>query len=405
MSKNPSWKKYHKNESFGKILEYRAKIKELTFEFFRNQGFLEIDFPSLIKAPAVEDHLELFEVNIKHASQKTFKGFLSGSPELQIKKSVIAGFEKPFTFAKVFRNGDPFDFSHNTEFTMLEWYRKHRGYKEVTQDLINLLQFLAQKTVGIRKARYLLGIKNQKHADQYFDNPGDGENTKNIKTSSCDIHYRILNLKPTEILWKNTTIDIANFEWVSIPDLFRKTFNKKLDSVFENLDTAKQFAGGQGFNVSDVDDLGSIFFKIFIEQVEKDICTKPVVLMDFPYFEGALAMKNKNNSFFVERSETFLAGFEIGNAYTELADWKEQLQRFKQSYRYRKQSGLHTIPVDWDYINALKFENEINPRSRREGFAGGIGTGFERICQILLNVEDISDIIFNPAMEMWDVHT
>jgi len=119
-------------------LERRALIYEFTRNFFRGQGFQEIETPVRVPAVAPELHIIPFESE---------GWYLSTSPELYIKRLLAAGYDKLYQFSRCFRKGERGRW-HNPEFTMLEWYRTSAGYMQMVQDT-EILVFTIADRLGV----------------------------------------------------------------------------------------------------------------------------------------------------------------------------------------------------------------------------------------------------------------
>ena len=116
-------------------LECRSRIMDGIRAFFTRENFLEIDTPLRVPAVAPEQFIHPY----------TSEGwFLSTSPELQMKRLLSAGYERIFQICHCFRR-DERGRHHNSEFTMLEWYRTGDDYHKIIADTENLVIFLAEK--------------------------------------------------------------------------------------------------------------------------------------------------------------------------------------------------------------------------------------------------------------------
>ena len=113
------------------ILRRRAEIVRVLRAFFDARGFLEVETPVRIAAPAPECHIDCPPV--------ATGGFLRASPELQMKKLLAQdGLDKIYQLGPCFRDGER-GARHNPEFTMLEWYRKGATDRDIADDLEALL--------------------------------------------------------------------------------------------------------------------------------------------------------------------------------------------------------------------------------------------------------------------------
>jgi lysyl-tRNA synthetase class 2 len=112
----------------------RALICEFTRAYFRQQGFLEVETPIRVPTVAPELHITPFESEV---------WFLSTSPELYMKRMLAAGYDRLFQISHCFRRGERGRW-HNPEFTMLEWYRSGADYRQMIQDVEQLVVTLAR---------------------------------------------------------------------------------------------------------------------------------------------------------------------------------------------------------------------------------------------------------------------
>ena len=111
----------------------RAKVIAAIRRFFDDRGFVEVDTPVRISAPAPEPFIDCPPV--------ATGGFLRASPELQMKKLLAAGMELIYQIGPCFRDGEKGS-RHNPEFTMIEWYRKGAGYEVIKDDMVALVRGL-----------------------------------------------------------------------------------------------------------------------------------------------------------------------------------------------------------------------------------------------------------------------
>lgn len=118
-----------------KDLWLRAGIIQSIRRFFIEQGYLEIETPHLIPAPAPEIHID---------AVSTEYGFLHTSPELCMKRLLCAGYDKIFQICKCFRKGERGDL-HLPEFTLLEWYRSGIDYVELMDECEEMISFVARE--------------------------------------------------------------------------------------------------------------------------------------------------------------------------------------------------------------------------------------------------------------------
>jgi lysyl-tRNA synthetase class 2 len=116
------------------VLEIRARMIQALRRFFVSAGYLEVETPARIPAPAPETHID---------APPAGDWFLQTSPELCMKRLLAAGYGKIFQIAKCYRDGERGD-RHLPEFTMLEWYRPASDYRDLMAECEALLPFVLE---------------------------------------------------------------------------------------------------------------------------------------------------------------------------------------------------------------------------------------------------------------------
>ena len=125
-------------------LEIRAKTQAAIREFFTRHGFLEVETPVRLKAPALELHID---------AEPAGDHFLRTSPELHMKRLLAAGYDKIFQMGPCFRRGERGD-RHHPEYTMLEWYRANADYTDIFADTKALIAQVARSVLGTTDIQY-----------------------------------------------------------------------------------------------------------------------------------------------------------------------------------------------------------------------------------------------------------
>lgn len=324
------------------IASKRAEFTQKIRNFFNESDFLEVETPILTPIPGMEPHLTPFETLLKtpHGQMSLY---FNHSPELQMKKllSTEHGFSKIFNLTKVFRNGEIGGPLHNPEFTMLEWYRLNADYTNIMTDCESLIKYL---------------------------------------------------VKSPTLNYQNHTIDLSTpWERITTQELFQKYCDIDL---LENRDfeTLKNTAIQKGYDVNGCLDWDDIFFKIFLNHIEKNLgFKKPTFVYDYPITQAALAKKSNKEPFFAERFELYIAGIELANAFSELTDADEQRQRLNEEQALRRKLGKTVFDIDEEFLAAL--ESITEP-------AAGIALGLDRLFMILMNKKSIEEVILFPLSKM-----
>ena len=116
-------------------LEIRACVLRLLRAFFNARGFVEVETPVRIAAPAPEPHIDCpAAIARPDAAALARPTFLRASPELQMKKLLVAGLTRIYQIGPCFREGER-GRRHSPEFTMLEWYRASADYLDILADM------------------------------------------------------------------------------------------------------------------------------------------------------------------------------------------------------------------------------------------------------------------------------
>lgn len=350
------------------FLKKRALIIKQIRRFFDERGFLEVETPALQICPGMEVHLKAFRTELVETFETEKREFyLHTSPEFAMKKLLVAGWDKIYQMAHVFRNEER-SLHHHPEFTMLEWYQKGADYKEIMRQTEELVKSCAE-TLGVRT------LKNGNLENEIFV-PWEYLSVQEafLKYADVDILSTVIPETPTPRLTEKlkgeaSPENIGNLE--PDPSLLRAQAEKT------------------GIETSPNDRWEDIFFRIMLEKVEPRLGqTVPTVLYDYPVALGALAKKSETNPLVAERFEVYSCGVELGNAFTELTDAKEQRIRFEHDQKIKQELYGYTYPLDEDFLEAL--EAGLPP-------CAGIAVGVDRLVMLLLGADKIDDVLWTPV--------
>ena len=126
------------------------------------------------------------------------------------------------------------------------------------------------------------------------------------------------------------------------------------------------------------------FENLLIEKIEPNLGMRsPTFLIDYPIQCAGLSRKKKTNPEIAERWELYLGGLEIANAYSELTDAEDQLNRFEKCAQARAKRNQEIYPIDFEFISALK-------KGMPE--CAGCALGLDRLLMILTNSTSISQV-------------
>ena len=320
----------------------RAAVIRAVRTFFDGQGFLEVDTPVALTAPAPEVHIEAPAVTLRIEGRPT-RRFLQTSPELPMKRLLAAGVERLYQIAPVFRDND-FSRTHRPEFRLLEWYRRGAAWTTLLDDCEALLDHCA----------HALGH------DGRFTHQG----------------------RPIELG--------RPFRRLSMDEAFRAHAGFSILDALEPERLRAELARA-GINFAADDSWDDLFHRAFLSKVEPEVTRdpRPVFLTHYPAPLASLARLDPADARVSERFELYVGGMELANGFGELVDADLQRRRFERDRDTRRQTGFNDYPLDERFLKAL----ESLPPS------AGIALGVDRLLMLLLDVEDIDAVGFIPWSE------
>ena len=139
------WARFHAN-GLWENMRVRAAVLDAVRDFFRDANFLAVETPTLVRASAQEEHIQLFATEYQDDKAQE-QLYLAPSPELYMKRLLGAGFERIYQISRSYRNGEMGP-QHNPEFTLIEWYRAYASYEEIMADVENLVAHVAESVLG-----------------------------------------------------------------------------------------------------------------------------------------------------------------------------------------------------------------------------------------------------------------
>lgn len=312
------------------VFTKRAKVLSETRRFLEDQGYLEVETPTLhpIAGGAAARPF------VTHHNALDAELYLRIAPELYLKRLIVGGMERVFEVARNFRN-EGLSVRHNPEFTMLELYEAHADYRRMMEITEGLMEHLA----------------------------------------------KVVNDGSTKVTFRGEEYDLkAPFERKRYPDLFQAANGCDL------FDEDAVRARAKELNIEEKGGYWKLMNDVFEETVEKDL-TGPVFVTDYPTAICPLAKQSPDDPRIAERFEVFVAGMELGNAFSELNDPAEQMRRFEE--QVASQDPESPGEVDVDYVQALEYG--MPP-------AGGLGIGIDRLVMVLTGQDSIRDVLLFPAM-------
>ncbi|MGH7123459.1 MAG: amino acid--tRNA ligase-related protein, partial [Stellaceae bacterium] len=151
---------------------------------------------------------------------------------------------------------------------------------------------------------------------------------------------------------------------------------------------ARAQARGLGAEIHETSGWGRALEGVFAHKVEATLI-QPIHVTEFPREISPLAKGHRSDPRLTERFETFMNGWEVANAFSEINDPQDQLARFEAQTRERELGDEEAQRLDSDYVTALEYG--MPP-------AGGMGLGIDRLVMILTDSPSIRDVIAFPTM-------
>ncbi len=274
------------------------KVEEATHEFFDKRGYLKVDLPVLSPTLIPESYLEVFQTEFNYFN-KHEKLYLTPSPELFLKRLLVAGIGNCYYLGRSFRNSEPNSSWHQPEFTMLEFYKIGVNYLQLADEVLELLRHIDKKV-----------------------------KPKNLKFDE----------------WEKYSV-------VQAFGKFAKVTEKELFD--EELFIKKAKNKGYKINKASYEDL---FSQVLAAEIEPNLGKngRPTLLYDYPRQLASLAKLSQDKKT-AERCEFYINGLEVGGFCTELNDYKEQKKRFASENLKRKKNKMINHAIDKSSIEALKY--------------------------------------------------
>ena len=313
----------------------RAKVIKYMRKFFEGKGFLEVETPMM--QPIVGGATA--KPFVTYHNTLDMELYLRIAPELYLKRLIVGGFDKVFEINRSFRN-EGISTRHNPEFTMMELYQAYADYNDMMDITEELMSSMVKELFG----------------------------TETLQYEEVEINFG----KP----WKRVTMND------SVKEATGKDFKNMTDE--EARETAKEL----GVEVEATMSRYAVLNEVFEEKVEHTLI-QPTFITEYPKELSPLAKNCKDSEEWVDRFELFIYGREIGNAYSELNDPKDQYERFADQVAKKEAGDEEAQMMDMDYVQALEYG--MPP-------TGGLGLGIDRIVMLMTNASSIRDVIFFPQM-------
>jgi lysyl-tRNA synthetase class 2 len=342
------------NSRAREIFLRRAEILRELRSFFDARGYAEVETPMMqpiaggAAARPFVTHHNTYDIDL----------YLRIAPELYLKRLVVGGLERVYEINRNFRN-EGVSAEHNPEFTMLEFYQAYSDYRDLMSLTEELFALLARKICGSTTITY-------------------GHHQVDLsRWQRLTMREAISRYWPEAAGVAPSSDELAR---PAGPRAAAERYNAWAQRASAPAETPEPLLGWQ--SLTDGELTGLLF-----ETIAEPKLIQPTILYDFPTDISPLAKCRPDDPSLVERFEIFIAGLELGNAFSELNDPDEQERRLRQQVA----RGGEEVPreVDFDYVRALA--HGLPP-------AAGMGIGIDRLTMLFTDSRSIREVILFPLL-------
>ena len=314
----------------------RAKIVNTMRSFFNERGYLEVDTPVLQSIPGGAAARPF----ITHHNALDIDLYLRIANELYLKRLIVGGYEGVYEFSRNFRN-EGMDRTHNPEFTCMEIYVAYKDYNWMMGFVEEMLEKIATTLHGDTKV--------------------------NVWGNEINFKAPFRRAPMVELIKEETGVDVSGMT------------EEELREACKKLGVETDATMGKG----------KLIDAIFGEKCEHKLI-QPTFVTDYPIEMSPLCKRHRDNPDLTERFELFVNGKELANAYSELNDPIDQLERFQEQLRLSEKGDDEAMFIDMDFVRALEFG--MPPTS-------GMGIGIDRLVMMMTGEQSIQDVLLFPQMK------
>ena len=326
------------NEESRETLKKRSKIVSFIRKYMEELGAIEVETPILngilggANARPFTTHHNALDADF----------YLRIATELPLKRLIVGGLnDAVFEIGRLFRN-EGISIKHNPEFTTIEGYHSYMDYFDImdlTENLIRQCCLAVNGTMQVQMGDHLI-----------------------------DYEKPFARRSMIDLVKDATGVDFMQFK-----------------DAAEAREAAKKL----GVHTETFAQWGDVVAAVFDEKVEATLI-QPIHVTETPMDISPLAKVHRDNPRLVERFETYINGWEIVNAFSELNDPKIQLARFEEQVAQKEKGDEEAQMLDDDFVTALEYG--LPP-------TGGWGMGIDRLSMLLTGSHNIRDVIAFPTLK------
>ena len=323
------------NDGVKEIFLKRNKVYNSMREYFNSKGYIEVETP-ILQSIAGGAAARPF---ITHHNALDIPLYMRIASELYLKRLIVGGFEGVYEIGKNFRN-EGMDRTHNPEFTCMEIYVAYKDYNWMMKFTENMIEKICLDVNG---------------------------------TTEVQVGDNMINFK-------------APFKRVTMLDSIKEFTGYDLTGM--NEEQIREVCKKLNMEIDDTMGKGKLIDEIFGEFCEGNYI-QPTFITDYPIEMSPLTKKHRSNPDLTERFELMVNGKELCNAYSELNDPIDQLERFEEQMRLSEKGDDEAMIIDKDFVRALEYG--MPPTS-------GMGIGMDRLVMLMTGQSTIQEVLFFPQM-------
>ena len=322
--------------------QLRTKFINTLRDYLNAHKFIEIDTPVLINKASGA----LAKPFMTHNNALDIDVYLRIAPETYLKRAIAGGYNRVYEFARCFRN-EGIDPSHLPDFTMLEYYAAYWNYQDNMAFTEDLIKAVVKETIGGLKFAY-------QGTDIDLGGPWKRQSFRELILQDCGI------------------------------DLFAASNKAALVQAIEtNGITIER-------NIRDASVSYGTLVDLLYKKVSRPKLINPTFLTEHPIDISPLARRNDENPDIVDRFQLVINGWEVVNAYSELIDPIDQMERFDSQLEARERGDQEAMETDEDFVTCMEYG--MPPMS-------GWGMGVDRFVALLTDTEHLRDVVLFPLLK------
>ena len=324
------------NKGMKDVFMQRTQMFQSMRNYFNSFGYVEVETPVLQPIPGGAAARPF----TTHHNALDIPLYLRIANELYLKRLIVGGFEGVYEFSKNFRN-EGMDRTHNPEFTVMEIYVAYKDY--------NWMMTFTEKMIE----KICMDVKG----------------TTELQVGDKKISFK------------------TPFARVTMLDSIKEHTGYDLNGM--NEDEIREVCKKINVEVDETMGKGKLIDEIFGEKCEGNYI-QPTFITDYPIEMSPLCKRHRTNPELTERFELMVNGKELANAYSELNDPIDQLERFQEQLKLSEKGDDEAMFIDMDFVRSLEYG--MPPTS-------GMGIGMDRLAMLITGQHTIQEVLFFPQMK------